>query len=281
MDIGWAFLKLIGFAAVVIWIGVAWAVGRCWGRADGRRNTAGLWGAVVICVLLALFSSERDLPEFDRDGELDEEAAELNAQYWARTTPQERQADRLRAFLSTLGMSLVPALAGYAVGRGENPRDLPETGATPEHAVSQGARLRPDEAPTEAVGNGFSRESLREAGAWRMGVALTAGLLVIAVLRLPSWYYTHLRLVVGVTSFWGVYIAVRGKRQVWACLMGTVLLLFNPVCPFRMPKAMWVIVDLVAVGVMVASIKPLFTYTYLVVANRPPSPRGNPDDWGR
>lgn len=91
----------------------------------------------------------------------------------------------------------------------------------------------------------------------------TAGLLLLALARLPYGYYQFLRLIVCAVSAYTAYLAFTlPNRQVWMWGFGAVALLFNPVAPVYLSKGTWAYID-VATAVM------LLTSVFFV-APRPP-----------
>src|SRR5205814_2014345 len=80
-----------------------------------------------------------------------------------------------------------------------------------------------------------------------------AVLLVIAVAPIPYGYYTFARIV---TCGAATLIAVVGFRdrlvQAWSILMVAIAVLFNPILPIQLDRAIWFYLDLVAAAVFVS-----------------------------
>ena len=67
-----------------------------------------------------------------------------------------------------------------------------------------------------------------------------------AVLPLPLFYYTFLRILVFVASSITVYYFGRQKEFRWVVIFGIVLILFNPIIPIHFyRKSLWIPIDIV------------------------------------
>jgi len=79
-------------------------------------------------------------------------------------------------------------------------------------------------------------------------------MLGLAVSKLPYGYFVLLRWVVGAAAVFVIVVAYY-SRQYWACwLYGLVLLVFNPVMPFRLGRGMWRPVDLAGAVLMLLAV---------------------------
>lgn len=72
---------------------------------------------------------------------------------------------------------------------------------------------------------------------------LAAGLLFWAFARHPIGYYTLLRLVVCATAAYGAYTSLQIKQSLWACVMGVVIILFNPFLTIHLKRHDWFYID--------------------------------------
>jgi len=81
-----------------------------------------------------------------------------------------------------------------------------------------------------------------------------AVLLVLALLPWPYGYYTFLRLGVCAVSGWLAYEQWRHDNAVsgWVVGLGATALLFNPLSPIHLTRAIWNVLDLAAAGFLVA-----------------------------
>lgn len=72
----------------------------------------------------------------------------------------------------------------------------------------------------------------------------------VAVLPLPLFYYTFLRIIVFVASAITVYYFGRQKEFRWLMIFGIVLILFNPIIPIHFyRKSVWIPID-IAIGIL-------------------------------
>lgn len=85
-------------------------------------------------------------------------------------------------------------------------------------------------------------------------IYIVSGMLFIGALPLPYSYYGLLRLVVCGTFGFGALIAYdrREKSLIW--IYGFLAVLFNPIIKIHLPKEVWVVVD-VAAGVLLLATK--------------------------
>lgn len=92
---------------------------------------------------------------------------------------------------------------------------------------------------------------------WRCFTAariVDVGLLLGALGHGPYEYYAAVQAVTCATAVWGAYWAFRRGREKWGWVFAALPLLFNPFDPARLGRALWVIVDLLTAGVMLASV---------------------------
>jgi hypothetical protein len=80
-----------------------------------------------------------------------------------------------------------------------------------------------------------------------------AALLAVAVLPLPYGYYQLLRLVATVVFAWASFVAFQRGRAGYGFGFVVVALLFNPVLPVYLSKALWAPIDLGAALALVVS----------------------------
>ncbi len=68
----------------------------------------------------------------------------------------------------------------------------------------------------------------------------------IAILPLPLFYYTLLRIIVFIASGIVVYYFGRQKEFHWVIVFGIILILFNPIFPIHLYlKSIWIPIDIV------------------------------------
>jgi len=70
----------------------------------------------------------------------------------------------------------------------------------------------------------------------------------------PYGYYTLLRLVCCGCFGFLVYAAVVEKMAAWAWLLGITVLIYNPFVPVHLTRNIWAIINLITIGVAIASI---------------------------
>lgn len=80
-----------------------------------------------------------------------------------------------------------------------------------------------------------------------------AGLLALAVLPLPYGYYQLLRLVATGVFAWAAVVAIRRGSTGHGFGFAVLALLFNPVLPVYLSKALWMPIDLGAAVALVMS----------------------------
>lgn len=75
-------------------------------------------------------------------------------------------------------------------------------------------------------------------------------LLLIAVGRLPYAYYEFLRWAITVASVWLTVIATQNDKNAWALALIPTAILFNPIVPVYLTKAIWTPLNLLAAVVL-------------------------------
>jgi len=70
-------------------------------------------------------------------------------------------------------------------------------------------------------------------------------MLILAILPLPIGYYVLLRLVVCCSALFLAYNSYQRQHMSWVWGMGFVALIFNPLIPIYLGRALWGIVDVV------------------------------------
>lgn len=91
-------------------------------------------------------------------------------------------------------------------------------------------------------------EDNNELGLWGN---IVAGALFIALFDLPYWYYQILRWVVFL-YFICLVINVKSKEEnsIAKIVGGIVVLLYNPIFPFRLEKEIWVFLNIITIGIL-------------------------------
>jgi hypothetical protein len=82
-----------------------------------------------------------------------------------------------------------------------------------------------------------------------------AALLLIAVGRNhPYDFYTIMRWVVCGVCTYGAFVEFERSRPTWAWLFVIVAVAFNPIAPVRLSRETWAPIDVLAAGILVASV---------------------------
>ena len=74
---------------------------------------------------------------------------------------------------------------------------------------------------------------------------IVAGLLLIALLPLPYFYYQLLRIVVTVVAAIYAYKFYEDNQMAKVITFGIIALIWNPIFPIYMDKSAWMILDIV------------------------------------
>ena len=75
------------------------------------------------------------------------------------------------------------------------------------------------------------------------------GLLIVGIFPLPIGYYFLVRLIVTIASVmiaWSLY--QKNNKSPWMWIFGFIAILFNPLIPIYLNKALWIIIDLTTAG---------------------------------
>jgi predicted branched-subunit amino acid permease len=86
---------------------------------------------------------------------------------------------------------------------------------------------------------------MAEAGLPRLVWIVPSVMLIVALAKLPYDYYTLLRLVVTICAL--VIAAEIYRREaisIWLCVFAALALLFNPVFPVHLTRAIWAPIDI-------------------------------------
>jgi hypothetical protein len=79
-----------------------------------------------------------------------------------------------------------------------------------------------------------------------------AGMLLVALLPLPGWYYTILRIVVIAAAVWPLALDWDTETG-WKYVLAGLILLFNPIFSFGLPRVIWMVIDPTAALLLVWS----------------------------
>lgn len=79
---------------------------------------------------------------------------------------------------------------------------------------------------------------------------LCAALLVLALAPMPFGYYTFLRLVVTTVALISAFTFYKEDHVTWAWIFGLLGILFNPLIQVHLSRDIWMILDLLAAGLM-------------------------------
>tara|TARA_Y100001970_G_C14256653_1_gene875986 strand:+ start:7187 stop:7474 length:288 start_codon:yes stop_codon:yes gene_type:complete len=74
---------------------------------------------------------------------------------------------------------------------------------------------------------------------------VTAALLVLAIFKLPYGYYEFLRIIVSISAGLSAAEAFDKGNAFLTFLFIAVLVLFNPILPIYLSKAMWMPIDII------------------------------------
>ena len=78
---------------------------------------------------------------------------------------------------------------------------------------------------------------------------IVPGLLLIALLPLPYFYYQLLRIVVTVVASIYAYKFYEDNQMPKVIIFGIIALIWNPIFPIYMDKSVWMILDIVGATV--------------------------------
>ena len=67
-------------------------------------------------------------------------------------------------------------------------------------------------------------------------------------------FWELLRIVVVIGFLWIGYLFLRQEEIAWVIACGVIVLLFNPIAPFYLGRAIWVIVDLITGAIAIYSV---------------------------
>ena len=85
----------------------------------------------------------------------------------------------------------------------------------------------------------------------RLGAAV---LLLVAVSRNAYDFYTIMRWIVCGVSAYGAFVEFERKRTTWAWTFVIMAVAFNPIAPVRLSRETWAPIDVLAAGILVASV---------------------------
>ena len=78
---------------------------------------------------------------------------------------------------------------------------------------------------------------------------IVPGLLLIALLPLPYFYYQLLRIVVTVVASIYAYKFYEDNQMAWVLVFGIIALIWNPIFPIYMDKSVWIVLDIIGAGI--------------------------------
>ena len=78
---------------------------------------------------------------------------------------------------------------------------------------------------------------------------IVPGLLLIALLPLPYFYYQLLRIVVTVVASIYAYKFYEDNQMAKVIIFGIIAIIWNPIFPIYMDKSVWMILDIVGATV--------------------------------
>jgi len=87
-------------------------------------------------------------------------------------------------------------------------------------------------------------------------ILLAASLILLGLgvfLELPYGFYTLLRLVVCITGVYLGWLAYQKQKWGWFTVFALLALLFNPLVVVHLERELWVVIDLIAGVILLAS----------------------------
>ena len=72
---------------------------------------------------------------------------------------------------------------------------------------------------------------------------ICVALLLGALAPLPYGYYTLLRIVATGTFAWAAIVSAQGSAKAFVWVFAILTLIFNPIIPIHLPKALWAFID--------------------------------------
>jgi hypothetical protein len=81
------------------------------------------------------------------------------------------------------------------------------------------------------------------------------GILIVAAAPLPYGFYMLVRIVATIVFVWAAVVAVQRKRITLATVFGLVAILFSPFLKVHFDKEVWVVLDLLAAGLLMITMK--------------------------
>jgi len=90
---------------------------------------------------------------------------------------------------------------------------------------------------------------------YRSTLTIVAGIMLLIAVP-PFWpygYYMFLRWVVSVSAVINAIFFYKSNQNGWAVSMTLVALLFNPIAPVYLDKALWILLDIVVAILMFVS----------------------------
>ena len=85
----------------------------------------------------------------------------------------------------------------------------------------------------------------------RVGAAV---LLLFALGRNPYDFYTIMRWIVFGVCAYGAFTEFDRKRTIWAWTFVIIAVAFNPIAPARLSRETWAPIDMLAAGILIASV---------------------------
>jgi hypothetical protein len=73
-------------------------------------------------------------------------------------------------------------------------------------------------------------------------------------LHLPYGYYELLRVVVWLVALLYAWAALGLNKAAWVCIFGIIVVMFNPLFPFRFDKGTWHVIDGITALLLVVSL---------------------------
>lgn len=102
-----------------------------------------------------------------------------------------------------------------------------------------------------------STDTMRKLGAQVLQITprvVAAVLLFWALDKHTYDYYVVLRWVTCAVAGYSTYVAIARKQTGWACMLGVIAMMFNPIIPVHLGRSTWAIIDVVSAVVLLVSV---------------------------
>ena len=84
-------------------------------------------------------------------------------------------------------------------------------------------------------------------------IYIAAGLLFLGVFSLPYGYYMLLRLITFGVFVWAAFLSFEQNEELLPWVFIIIAIIFNPIFKIYLPKEVWIIIDIVAGVILLAT----------------------------